>query len=127
MGPIVTVASVAALNPNLLGGVAYGAAKAAELALMRGINNELRDQGIRACTIVPGEVNTAVLDNRPSPPSDSARAAMMQPEDVAQAIVLCASMPGRTLVEQIVMTPTASRDRSAELAVAAVKGAPAAD
>jgi NADP-dependent 3-hydroxy acid dehydrogenase YdfG len=50
-GTVVTVASMAALGPNLLGGVAYGAAKAAEVALMKGMNSELRSYGIRACTI----------------------------------------------------------------------------
>lgn len=123
-GTVITVASRAALNPNLLGGVPYGAAKAAEVALMKGMVNELRGHGIRACTIIPGEVNTAVLDARPSPPDDAARAAMMQPEDVAEAILLCARMPARALVEQIVMLPTQPRDQSAELAVAAGKRVP---
>ena len=118
-GTVVSVASMAALGPNLLGGIAYGAAKAAEVALMKGMNTELRKFGVRACSIIPGEVNTAVLDNRPSPPADAVRSDLMQPEDVAAAIVLCASMPGRTLVEQIVMMPTRPRDTAAELAAAA--------
>lgn len=121
-GTVITVASKAALDPNLLGGIAYGSAKAAEVALMRGMSNELRRHGIRACTIIPGEVNTAVLDARPSPPDETARQHMMQPEDVAAAITLCASLPGRTLVEQIVMSPTRPRDLSAELEVAARMG-----
>ena len=123
-GTVITVASKAALDPNLLGGIAYGSAKAAEVALMRGMSNELRRHGIRACTIIPGEVNTAVLDARPSPPDEASREQMMQPEDVAAAIVLCASLPGRTLVEQIVMSPTRVRDLSAELDVAARMGRP---
>ena len=49
---------------------------------------------------------------------------MMQPEDVAAAILLCACMPARTLVEQIVMVPTRPRDQSVELEVAARMGAP---
>ena len=123
-GTVITVASKAALDPNLLGGIPYGSAKAAEMALMRGLNNELRHHGIRACTIIPGEVNTAVLDARPSPPDAAARQEMMQPEDVAQAIVLCASLPGRTLVEQIVMSPTRPRDLAAELDAASRLGRP---
>ena len=123
-GTVITVASKAALDPNLLGGIAYGSAKAAEVALMRGISNELRSHGIRACTIIPGEVNTAVLDARPAPPDEAARQHMMQPEDVAAAIVLCASLPGRTLVEQIVMSPTRPRDLGAELDVASRLGRP---
>ena len=38
---------------------------------------------------------------------------------VAAAIVLCATMPARTLVEQIVMMPTRPRDTSADMAAAA--------
>jgi NADP-dependent 3-hydroxy acid dehydrogenase YdfG len=123
-GTVVTIASMAALSPGLLGGIAYGAAKAAELALMQGVNAELRKFGIRACTIVPGEVDTAVLDNRPLPPDQEARAELMQAEDVAAAIMLCVSLPPRTLIEQIIMTPTRPRDMSAELAAAAEVGRP---
>ena len=118
-GTVISVASMAALNPSLLGGVPYASAKAAEIAMMRGLNAECRSHGVRACSIIPAEVNTPILDNRPTPPDDAARATMMQPEDVAEAILLCAAMPGRTLVEQIVMMPTRPRDTSAELARAA--------
>jgi NADP-dependent 3-hydroxy acid dehydrogenase YdfG len=110
---------MAALKPGLLGGVAYGAAKAASLNMMQGLTAELRDHGIRACTIIPSEVDTPILDNRPLPPDQAARDTLMQPEDVAQAIMLCARMPSRTLVEQIVLSPARSRDMSAELTVAA--------
>ena len=40
------------------------------------------------------------------------------------AIMLCVSLPRRTLIEQIVMSPTLPRDMSAELAVAAELGRP---
>ena len=123
-GTVVSVSSMAALSPNLLGGIAYGAAKAAEGALMQGLNSELRKYGIRACTIFPGEVSTAVLDARPAPPSAQARETLMQAEDVAAAIMLCVSLPARTLIEQIVMTPTLPRDTSAEMAIAAEMGRP---
>ena len=123
-GTIVSVASMAALSPNLLGGIAYGAAKAAEVALMKGLNSEVRKYGVRACAIIPGEVNTAVLDGRPSPPAHELRSELMQAEDVAAAIMLCVTMPSRTLVEEIVMTPTRPRDYSAELAIAAEFGRP---
>lgn len=118
-GTVITVSSMAALVPGLLGGVPYGAAKAASLNMMQGLSAELRNQGVRACTIIPSEVNTPILDNRPKPPDQQARDNMMQAEDVAAAILLCASMPGRTLVEQIVMSPTRTRDLADELAAAA--------
>jgi hypothetical protein len=49
---------------------------------------------------------------------------MMQAEDVARAILLCATMPARTVIEEIVMSPTRERERGAELAVARMAGAP---
>jgi NADP-dependent 3-hydroxy acid dehydrogenase YdfG len=117
-GTVVTVSSMAALTPGLLGGAPYSAAKAASFNLMRGMNTELRELGIRACTILPAEVDTPILKNRPLPPDAAARATMMQPEDVAAAILLCAAMPQRTLVEQVVLLPTKPRDTSADLKAA---------
>ena len=118
-GTVVTVASAAGVNPSLLGGVAYGSAKAAEFAMMRGLSAELRNKGIRACTIIPAEVNTPVLDKRPTPPDQATRDSMMQSEDVADVILMCAAMPGRTLIEQVVMSPTLTRDKSDEIEFAA--------
>ena len=118
-GTIVTVSSMAGVTPGMLGGVPYGAAKAASINLTQGLNAELRGCGVRACVIVPAEVDTPILDNRPRPPDAAARATMMHPEDVASAIVLCSTMPSRTMVEQIVLKPTVGRDASAELAAAA--------
>ncbi len=122
-GTVITVSSMAAVSPGLLGGAPYSAAKAASFNLMRGINAELRNSGIRACTIIPAEVDTPILDNRPLPPGEQERLTMMQPDDVAEAILLCATMPQRTLVEQIVLMPTMARDTSADLEAARNAGA----
>ena len=117
-GTIVTVSSVAAIRPGLLGGAPYGAAKAAVRNLMGHVHTVLRDKGIRATTILPAEVDTPILDNRPLVPDARARATMMQPEDVAAAILLCVTLPPRTVVEEIVLSPTVARDLSADIAVA---------
>ena len=117
-GTIVTVTSLAALRPGLIGGAAYGAAKAAARNFMQFVHTTLRDRGIRATTIVPAEVDTPILAARPHPPDTAARATMMQAEDVARAILLCVTMPARTVIEEIVMSPTMSRDLSAEIATA---------
>jgi len=123
-GTIVTVTSFAALNPSGLGGAAYGAAKAGSLNLMRNVNLELRNRGIRACAIVPAEVDTPILNKRPLPPTAEQRATMMKPEDVASAILFCATMPQRTVVEEIRIGPTVKRDVAEELLAAAREGAP---
>ena len=117
-GTVITVSSMAAITPGLLGGLPYGAAKAASFNMMRSINSELRAEGIRACTILPGEVDTPILDNRPLPPDESARETMMQAEDVAAAILLCATMPQRTLIEEMTMLPTRPRNVSNDLKAA---------
>lgn len=123
-GTIVTVASVAAFRPGLIGGAPYGAAKAAVRNLMGHVHTVLRDRGIRATTIMPAEVDTPILDNRPLPPDAKARATMMRAEDVARAILLCVTLPPRTVIEEIVMSPTLQRDMSADLAVAGRAGGP---
>jgi NADP-dependent 3-hydroxy acid dehydrogenase YdfG len=123
-GTIVTVGSVAAIRPGLIGGAPYGAAKAAVLNLMGHIHTVLREKGIRATTIMPAEVDTPILANRPLPPDATARATMMQPEDVAEAVLLCVTLPRRTVIEQIVMSPTIPRDQSADIDAARRAGEP---
>ncbi len=123
-GTIITVTSKAAVNPSPLGGAAYGAAKAGALNLMTNINLELRSRGIRACAIVPAAVDTPAMDRRPLPPTAEARDLMMKPEDVASAILLCATMPQRTVVEEIHLAQMGAWDMSAELEAATREGAP---
>ncbi|MEZ6131405.1 MAG: SDR family oxidoreductase [Planctomycetaceae bacterium] len=123
-GTIITTSSMAALKPGILGGSPYSAAKAASLNFSHGLNSELRANGIRATAIIPAEVNTPILDGRPAPPDDNARAIMMQPEDVAACIHLAATLPQRTMIEEITVSPTIPRDMSAEMAMAAKAGAP---
>ncbi|HEX7216832.1 MAG TPA: SDR family oxidoreductase [Methylomirabilota bacterium] len=122
-GTIVTVSSLAALKPGLIGGAPYGAAKAGVRNLMGHVHTVLREKGIRATTIMPAEVDTPILDNRPLVPDDRARATMMQAEDVARAILLCVTLPARTVIEEIVMSPTILRDQSTDLRTARDLGA----
>ncbi len=123
-GAIVTVGSYAALRPGLIGGAPYGAAKAGVLNFMGHLHTVLRDKGIRATTVMPAEVDTPILSKRPLPPDAAARATMMQPEDVAAAILMCVTLPERTVVEEIVLSPTRTRDQSRDLQVARDLGAP---
>lgn len=125
-GTIITVSSVAAFRPGLIGGAPYGAAKAGVRNLMGHVHAVLRDKGIRATTIMPAEVDTPILDRRPLVPDARARATMMQPEDVARAVLLCVTLPARTVIEEIVMSPTIQRDMTADIATAARVGEPGA-
>ena len=126
-GTIITVSSLAAVNPNLLGGAAYGAAKAAVRNFMTYLHNTFRNEGLRAVTILPGETATPILDNRARPPHAEERDAMVQPEDVARAIHLVATLPQRTVVQELVIAPTVQRDTSGDIEISRWTGAPAED
>jgi NADP-dependent 3-hydroxy acid dehydrogenase YdfG len=124
-GTIITVSSLAAVNPNLLGGAPYGAAKAAVRNFMTYLHNTFRNDGLRAVTILPGETATPILDNRARPPRAEEREAMVQPEDVARAIHLVATLPQRTVVQELVIAPTVQRDTSGDIEISRWAGAPA--
>jgi NADP-dependent 3-hydroxy acid dehydrogenase YdfG len=123
-GTIITVSSLAALNPNLLGGAAYGAAKAGVKNFMGFLHNTYRNQVIRATTILPGETDTPIMNNRARPPLAEERAIMLDAHDVARAVLLCASLqPGATIPE-LHICPTRMRDTSADIETARWVGAP---
>ncbi|OAP49876.1 SDR family oxidoreductase [Sinorhizobium americanum] len=124
-GTVITVSSLAALNPNLLGGAAYGAAKAGVKNFMTFLHNTYRNQGIRATTILPGETNTPIMENRARPPQAEERAVMLDPHDVARAIALCATLQKGAVIPELHICPTFMRDTSADIETARWVGAPA--
>jgi len=105
-GVIINVCSVAGIRTGLLGGVAYNASKFAMDALARSVGEEERDNGIRVTSIYPGEVETPILDDRAVPVSDEHRSRILQPEDLAAAVLMVASLPPRARVPELVMIPT---------------------
>lgn len=123
-GTIVTVSSLAAVRPSLLGGAPYGAAKAGVRNLMTYMHATFRNNNIRATTILPGEVNTPILDTRVRPPTADERAAMVSPDDVARAILLCCTLPPRTTIEELIISPTLQRDQGPDIEISRWLGAP---
>lgn len=108
-GTIIIVASMAGRKPGTLSGIAYGASKAGAISVAHSINAEEKPHGIRATAILPGDTATGILDHRPSPPPAEAREQMLQPEDVAAAIVYVATQPHRVTVDELWITPTVQR------------------
>ena len=123
-GTIVTVSSLAAVRPNLLGGAPYGAAKAAVANLMGFMHATFRNNNIRSTTILPGEVDTPIMDTRVRPPTAAERAAMVAPDDVARAILLACTLPQGTTIEQLVISPTRARDQGPDIEISRWLGAP---
>lgn len=117
-GTIINVSSMAGLSGSLLAGMAYSAAKAAVINFTAFLNNELKNTGIRSSVVIPGEVDTPILDNRPIVPSDDARDTMVTAEDAAEAIFLIANLPQRACIPELIIRPTYMRDTSAEAGAA---------
>jgi NAD(P)-dependent dehydrogenase (short-subunit alcohol dehydrogenase family) len=104
-GLIININSISGKRSNPLGGLAYNAAKFGLRGLAMGLAAEEKDNGIRVSSIYPGEVNTPILEARPSPVSEERRQAMLQPEDVAAAVLLIATLPPRARIPELVITP----------------------
>lgn len=100
---------------GLATGPAYSAAKAGVNSFTEMLNATERMHGIRSCAVCPGEVATPILEQRPHPPSARARALMLQPEDLAEALLLVVALPQRAAVELLTITPTVQRDLAAEM------------
>ena len=114
-GTIINIASIAGLSPSNLGGMIYSAVKAAVINFTGFLNDDLKNTGIRASVVIPGEVDTPILDNRPIPPDENARAKMVTAEDTAEAISMIARLPLRTNIPELQIRPTFIRDNSGEI------------
>jgi NAD(P)-dependent dehydrogenase (short-subunit alcohol dehydrogenase family) len=104
-GTIINIVSEAGKQASPKAGVAYVVSKFGMAGLTQSINAEERPNGIRACSIFPGDIDTPILDKRPSPPSAEARAKMLRGEDIAECILLAIKLPSRAVVEEILIRP----------------------
>jgi len=104
-GLIVNIVSDAAKQASAKAGPAYVMSKFGLVGLTQSINAEERANGIRACAILPGDIDTPLLDKRPAPPDATARAKMMRAEDVADCAVFCINLPDHVVVEEMLVRP----------------------
>ena len=102
-GTIVNVASLAGRN-GFVGGTAYTASKHAVLGFARSLMLEVRKDGVRVVTVCPGSVDTDLLVDQPMLTPNRER--ILQPEDVADAILNTVRLPGRALVSELDIRPT---------------------
>lgn len=105
-GLIVNISSIAGKRSSLLGGIGYTASKFAMTALGVTAAREVAEEGIRVTNVYPGEVETPILDKRPVPVSAEHRARILQPEDVAAAVLMIACLPPRAHIPELVIKPT---------------------
>jgi NAD(P)-dependent dehydrogenase (short-subunit alcohol dehydrogenase family) len=83
---------------------AYCAAKHGIIGFARAVQLEVREQGITVSCVSPGPTATRMGSGDGSPYD---RAAMLEPEDVADAIVFVATRPARVIIPEIEVRPRA--------------------
>jgi 3-oxoacyl-[acyl-carrier protein] reductase len=100
-GYIITMASLAGTN-FFENGSAYNASKFGLVGFSQAIMLDLRSQGIKVTTIMPGSVATYFNDHTPS----EADAWKIQPEDVGEIVLSLLRMHPRTLPSKIEVRPS---------------------
>jgi NAD(P)-dependent dehydrogenase (short-subunit alcohol dehydrogenase family) len=96
-GLIVNVASVAGKVPSP-GLALYGASKAALISLTQSLNAELGGDGVRACALCPGYVDTPLAEWTELP-----SAQMIQPEDCAEVVRLLLRLSPAARIPEVVI------------------------
>jgi NADP-dependent 3-hydroxy acid dehydrogenase YdfG len=108
-GLIVNVSSMAAKRVSGIAGTAYTASKHGMNGLSLSVSAEEGGNGIRCTALMPGVVNTDILEKRAVAYSAQERALMVQPEDIAGAVRFLALLPSRSTVPEMQLVPTLAR------------------
>jgi len=96
-GLVVNLASIAGTLPTP-GLAAYGATKAAVIALTRSLNQELEADGVRVTAISPGFVDTPMTTWTGLPAEEQ-----IQPEDIAEIVRLLLRLSPRARIPNVVV------------------------
>ena len=110
-GTIVNIGSIAGHEVYPKGNV-YCATKHAVDALTKGLRMDLVDTPIRVCTVDPGLVQTEFSEVRFRGDTERAKITYkgykpLQPEDIADAVMFCASAPPHVQIAEVLILPTA--------------------
>jgi NAD(P)-dependent dehydrogenase (short-subunit alcohol dehydrogenase family) len=104
-GLVILISSVSGSWPDM-SGPAYQASKAGMTELAHAAGFEEHQRGVRFSAVLPGIVDTPILDNRPEPPPKEVRDRSLKPEDVAAACLFLATLPERAYVPELTILPT---------------------
>lgn len=110
-GTIINIGSVAGHEVYPRGNV-YSATKHAVHALTTGMRMDLVDTPVRVCTVDPGLVETEFSMVRFRGDARRAKAAYenmkpLTPDDVAEAVIFCATRPPHVQIAELIVLPTA--------------------
>jgi NADP-dependent 3-hydroxy acid dehydrogenase YdfG len=104
-GVVVVVSSVSGWRFSPIGGVAYSASKFGLASLCETLNAQEGENGVRACNLCPGDVDSDFLQLRPEVPDAEARKRMLTPDDIADAIEFVLDAPPHVRINELVITP----------------------
>lgn len=105
-GSIVIVSSYSGWRFSPDAGVAYSASKTALGSLVETLNAQENRNGVRACHLCPGDIDTGFLDLRPVIPDADQRRSMLSPGDVARTVWWALDAPAHVCINELVVTPT---------------------
>ena len=108
-GVIINVNSVSGKRAYPLAGAGYAAGKFGLHALAGCLASEELESRIRVSSIYPGEIDTPILEERPTQVTAEQREKILKPEDVAAAILWVAGLPPHVSVPELVIKPTAQQ------------------
>jgi short-subunit dehydrogenase len=100
-GYLFTIASLAGTN-FFAKGAAYNASKFGLVGFTQAVMLDVRQQGVKVTTIMPGSVATHFDGNTP----DASDAWKIQIEDLGQLVVDLLRMPARTLPSKVEVRPS---------------------
>ncbi|MGI4939112.1 MAG: SDR family oxidoreductase [Janthinobacterium lividum] len=105
-GDIIVTSSVAGFIPVVVEPI-YTASKHAVQAFVHTLRRQVVKHGIRVGEVAPGPVVTALLSDWPKEKMDDAlaRGSLMQPEEVAEAVLFMLSRPRNVVVRDLVILP----------------------
>ncbi len=106
-GDIIMTSSIAGIVPVHWEPI-YTASKFAVQAFVHTVRRQVLQHGIRVGAVAPGPVVTALLDDWPQAKMDEALASgsLMQPEEVAQAVLFMLTRPRGVTIRDLVILPT---------------------
>ena len=105
-GDIIVTSSVAGFVPVVTEPV-YTASKHAVQAFVHTLRRQVMQHGIRVGEVAPGPVVTALLSDWPKEKMDDAlaRGSLMQPEEVAEAVLFMLTRPRGVVIRDLVILP----------------------
>jgi NADP-dependent 3-hydroxy acid dehydrogenase YdfG len=109
-GTVVVLSSRAAWRFSPGSGVAYMASKSAVGALVASLNEAESPNGVRACHLCPGDVDTEFLELRPSVPDAAQRKVMLTPADIGRVVRFVLDSPAHVRIDELVISPVSQHD-----------------